>query len=691
MDNSSNQTMSGPVAGLHNPAGKLLNDISLWVQVIDSGGQVIFTNHFTEQLSGYSAKQFADGNLLWEELFSDKSEGLRLKNICLELLKDSRGFSNKMVEIVTQNGDMKRLLLTMDTLAHASGSHPNAILIGMVLPGESNLSEDVKANEQHYHSVFRNTSVGFFRSLAEGRFLEVSETLANMLGFDNAGDAVQLINNIGEEIYFNPDFRQTIVAEVSQSSQIKTYETVFKNRQGKAFHGRLNVNAHYDSAYSQWVLEGTLENITHRITADRELHEKANQAMLNISTAVSFTSKITELFEAIRTEISSLIDTRNFFIALYDETSKWLSLPYFIDEKDDFDHFPVEKTLSALVIETRESILLHRENILQLIDAGTINVAGTIPQVWLGAPLMVEGQVIGVMVVQNYQDTDAIREEHKQLLQVISPQISLFIERKQAEEKLRQSEQELREANNTKDRFFNIIAHDLKNPFNAIIGFSTLLCDEWNDFDDDDKITMITAIRQSSEGAYDLLMNLLDWSRVQLGTIDFNPAALDINSLIERNISLLKSNADKKNIRITFESCTHRQVFADANMLRTVIRNLLSNAIKFTYGFGIIHITTSSDPDYPNMLRFSIADSGVGIPPEKIQTLFALTKTRTTADTGGESGTGLGLILCKEFIDKNNGRIWVESTVGTGSTFHVAIPVQAAAKKHSNSDSKMIS
>jgi PAS domain S-box-containing protein len=683
--------MSNPAEALRNPAGKVRNDISLWVQVIDSDGQVVFTNHFAEQLSGYSAREFADGNLFWEELFADKSEGLRLKNTCLELLKDSRGFSNKIIEIVTQNGDTKRLLLSMDTLAHAPGGNPNAILIGIDYSGETNHSKDIKASGQRYHSVFRNASVGFFRSLAEGRFLEVNETLANMLGFDDPGDAVQLVNNIGEEIYFNPGFRQTIVSEVKHSSQVRTYETIFKNRQGKAFHGRLNVNAHYDSAYSQWVLEGTLEDITHRITADHELREKANQAMLNISKAVGFTSQIADLFESIRTEISSLIDTRNFFIALYDEPSNRLSLPYFIDEKDDFDHFPVAKTLSALVIETRESILLHRENILQLIDAGTINVVGTIPQVWLGTPLVVEGRVIGVMVVQNYQDTGAIREEHKQLLQVISPQISLFIMRKQAEEKLRRSEQELREANITKDRFFNIIAHDLKNPFNAIIGFSTLLCDEWNDFDDDDKITMVTAIRQSSEGAYELLMNLLDWSRLRLGTIDYNPATLDINSLIETNISLLKSNADKKNIRLTFEPCADHQVFADANMLRTVIRNLLSNAIKFTYGFGIIHITTSSDPDHPDMLRLSIADSGVGIAPEKIQTLFALTETRTTAGTGGESGTGLGLILCKEFIDKNNGKIWAESTVGTGSMFHVVIPVQAAAKKHSNSGSKMIS
>lgn len=670
---------------IHIPAGKLLNDISLWIQIVDSEGLVIFTNRFAERLSGYSC-EFTSGDFLWEVLFDDKLKGRRLKNICLHLLKKSAGFSNKMIEIVTHAGQKKRLSFSMETLSHTNNGDSGAIFIGIDCSGETILSEDMKASEQRYHNIFQNAPVGFFRSLPDGRFLEVNNTLAQILGFDSAGEVLQQINNIEQQVYYAPELRRIILAEVDHSPQIRTYEAMFKNRQGKPFNGRVNARARYDSELGQWFLVGTIEDISDRIATERVLHEKANQAMLNISNAVSFNSQIGDLFESIRKEISPLIDTRNFFIALYDESSSRLSLPYFRDEKDNFDSFPAEKTLSALVIETRQSILLHRENILQLINAATIKAVGTIPQVWLGTPLMIEGRVIGVMAVQNYHDAGAIRQEHQQLLQVISSQISLSIVRKQAEEKLLRSEQELREANVTKDRFFNIIAHDLKNPFNAIIGFSTLLCDEWNDFDDDDKITMITAIRQSSEGAYDLLMNLLDWSRLRVGTIDYNPDFLDINSLIARNISLLKSNADKKNIRLTFEPCADCQVFADTNMMRTVIRNLLSNAIKFTYDFGIIHIITSSDPEYPNMLRLSVADSGVGVAPEKIQTLFTLTETHTTPGTGGESGTGLGLILCKEFIDKNNGKIWVESTIGTGSTFHVDIPVQAAAKKHSNSD-----
>jgi len=177
-------------------------------------------------------------------------------------------------------------------------------------------------------------------------------------------------------------------------------------------------------------------------------------------------------------------------------------------EKDSFDHFPADKTISAIVIEEKRSMLLHESEIHQLAKDGRINLVGTRAKVWLGIPLMVEGNVLGLMVVQDYENENAISKEHQLLLEMISPQISLSIKRKQNEQLLRESENQLRESNETKDRFFNIIAHDLKNPFNAIIGFASLLTDEWNEFDDDDKIAMISSIKSSSEGAFELLMNL---------------------------------------------------------------------------------------------------------------------------------------------------------------------------------------
>ncbi len=412
-------------------------------------------------------------------------------------------------------------------------------------------------------------------------------------------------------------------------------------------------------------------DVTKRINS-----EKANRVMLNVSKAVSTTDKIDELFELIRLEITNLIDTKNFFIALFDAENNTLSLPFFQDEKDHFDQIPTEKTLSSLVLSQKKSLLLHHTEIMNLTKQGKIDVHGTVAKVWLGTLLMAEGEVLGLMVVQNYENEDAIREEHKRLLEMIAPQISLSIKSKQSEQLLKESEKQLRDSNQTKDRFFNIIAHDLKNPFNAIIGFSSLLSEEWNEFDDDDKISMINSIKTSSEGAYDLLMNLLEWSRLRVGKIAFEPEFIDYASLIRINFSLLKPNSDKKNIKLVSDGLCDKMIWADPNMMKTVIRNLITNAIKFTPEGGVISVECYKNPDMPGMMNLSIKDSGVGIPEDEIKNLFSLTDAHSTRGTGGETGTGLGLALCREFIEKNNGKIWAESEPGKGSKFHIAMPIR---------------
>jgi signal transduction histidine kinase len=285
------------------------------------------------------------------------------------------------------------------------------------------------------------------------------------------------------------------------------------------------------------------------------------------------------------------------------------------------------------------------------------------------------------MVVQNYDYDQSISEVHKRVLETISPQISLSIKRKQYEQLLKASEKELRISNEAKDRFFNIIAHDLKNPFNAIIGFSSLLTEEWNEFDEDDKISMVTSIRASSESAYELLMNLLEWSRLKVGKISYEPEFIDYTSLIRLNVSLLKGAAEKKNIKLNIQGVCHKMVYADPNMIKTVILNLITNAIKFTPVNGAITIECQQRTDMPGMLILAVKDTGVGIPESELSQLFSLRKAASTEGTDGETGTGLGLLLSSEFIEKNKGKIWVESHQdglerNPGSTFYIALPVR---------------
>lgn len=244
--------------------------------------------------------------------------------------------------------------------------------------------------------------------------------------------------------------------------------------------------------------------------------------------------------------------------------------------------------------------------------------------------------------------------------------------RKQAEE-LNKMNKSLRTLNATKDKFFSIIAHDLKNPFQSIIGFTELLLTNFESLSDEKKIGHLNIIYSSAENVFKLLENLLQWARSQTGKIQFEPEEFELDKVIEPNIELVDSLLKDKNIEVSNNIPEGTTVYADKNMINTVIRNLISNAIKFTED-GKLNIEAQAQE---GSVTVRISDTGLGIPESKLDTLFEVEKSKSTEGTRNESGTGLGLILCKEFVVKNQGKIWVESKEGEGSTFSFSVPAHA--------------
>jgi len=244
-------------------------------------------------------------------------------------------------------------------------------------------------------------------------------------------------------------------------------------------------------------------------------------------------------------------------------------------------------------------------------------------------------------------------------------------DRKLAEKSLNESETKLRELNLQKDKFFSIIAHDLKSPFNSIMGFSELLMDQINekDYEGIDKYARI--ISQSSQRAMDLLMNLLEWSRAQTGRMEFNPENFDLVDLIEENKMLFDVIASQKAITIKKVLPHEIFVFADKQMISTILRNLISNAIKFTQKGGEIKIFAEYRE---NEILITVMDNGIGIESGRIENLFRIDKSNSTTGTSNEQGTGLGLILSKEFVEKHGGKIWAESKQGKGTVFYFTLP-----------------
>jgi signal transduction histidine kinase/ligand-binding sensor domain-containing protein len=263
-------------------------------------------------------------------------------------------------------------------------------------------------------------------------------------------------------------------------------------------------------------------------------------------------------------------------------------------------------------------------------------------------------------IAEDLKETNALLEERQQ-----------FIE--EQSEELTAQRDELAVTNATKDKLFSVIAHDLKNPFNVIMGYSDLLISRLYDWNNEKKLYFLTLLKEASEGAYSLLENLLQWSRSQSATIRFNPQPRRAIEVLDEALPEVDNFARKKEISILNETTdTSFMIYSDINMLNTVIRNLVNNAIKFSESGD--QVTVDAKPLDENLALFSVRDQGVGMSDEEVQSLFKL-NNRSNTGTGGEKGTGIGLILCKDFIDHHKGQIWVESESGVGTTFYFTIPL----------------
>lgn len=229
----------------------------------------------------------------------------------------------------------------------------------------------------------------------------------------------------------------------------------------------------------------------------------------------------------------------------------------------------------------------------------------------------------------------------------------------------------LNELNATKDKFFSIIAHDLKNPISNFRDMTKVLVESQDSFTKSEVSEYLSMLNNSADSLFGLLENLLEWSRSQRGIIKYEPVHLDFTYLANNVVSLTLPLAQAKKIELCSTVPENFIIDADVNMINTVLRNLVSNAIKFTDENGRIEISAT---DHEHYSEFTVSDSGVGISPDNLKKLFHISENFSTLGTSNEKGTGIGLILCKEFIDKHGGRIWAESEYGVGTKFSFTIP-----------------
>jgi two-component system, sensor histidine kinase and response regulator len=262
---------------------------------------------------------------------------------------------------------------------------------------------------------------------------------------------------------------------------------------------------------------------------------------------------------------------------------------------------------------------------------------------------------------------------------VLKKAIDFAIERKKLQEKILKSEQNL---NHTKDKFFNIIAHDLRSPFNGLLGLTEIMDTEFDSYNDKEKKRIIGKIRETVGSTYKLVENLLEWARMQTGNIKPNPEMIVLNELVNEILKLIKASIDLKSISIENNISDDCWVFVDRNHLSFIIRNILTNAIKFTLRYGTIVLSSEILKSKMNNSNFltclSISDNGVGITVENLRKIFKIDQKISTRGTDNEQGTGLGLLLCKDFAELNGGSVLLKSNINEGTEVRIYLPANQA-------------
>jgi PAS domain S-box-containing protein len=528
-------------------------------------------------------------------------------------------------------------------------------------------------SEKRLKSLFNNSHDGIVMLNKDGIIVDFNSAYSNMLGYRRE----ELLNvdfyKITPEKWREWE-RQAVIEKLAADNTFTiTYEKEFFHKSNEIFPIELSAFAakDIDGEPHYW---GIVKDIT-----ERKKNERIIKARLELN-EFSFTHSLNDVLQKTLDLICELTNSPIGFYHFVDENQENISLQAwstntiknYCHTKPEMTHYSVDKAgVWAECVKTKKPVIHNDYKALENKKGLPEGHAEVIRE--LVVPVLRNGKVVSILGIGNkkslYDQNDV------DFVSFFADVAYSIVERKRHEQQIENQNTKLTELNATKDKFISILAHDLRNPFTLLITLTEILVDNIEENKYDTAIKDVKILRDTSRNTYQLLENLLQWAYSQQNRISFYPQRLGLTSTVNDCIKMVKGNAMAKKIDISIDIAESHCVYADNEMVKTVIRNLLSNAIKYTPATGQIHISSNI---INCMVEVTISDTGVGMDEKTQNTLFKIGLTKSAKGTEGEHGTGFGLILCKEFIEKQGGNIWAESEPGKGSHFKFTLPVYVA-------------
>lgn len=411
---------------------------------------------------------------------------------------------------------------------------------------------------------------------------------------------------------------------------------------------------------------------------ERRKEEKIRAIISEILDEANSGKHLYEVFKFIHKSISKLMKAENFYIAYHNREQNMLTFPYYVDKYEE-DTPPQElgKGLTEYVLRTGKSVLVDKMKDDELIQKGETELVGEQSEIWLGVPLKIQDKVIGVLVVQDYEDSSTYTETEQQILDVVAYPISRAIERKIVEAERDELIIQLKELNASKDQLFSLISHDLRNPFNSLLGFADIVTSEFDSLTKEEIKEYNNVINNSAKNLYGMTTNLLHYSRYQLGKYEFKPRPVEVEEAFRIVFETQEQNIKKKDILLIKEIDKNSSILVDEKLIGIILGNIVENAIKFSNEGGKVKISTEkfvTNDDDKNAVKIVVEDEGVGISKKNLARIESK-EMFSTPGTKREFGIGLGLFLSRDFISLSKGKLQIESEEGKGTKVIIYLPV----------------
>ncbi len=636
---------------------------------VDAFGRFLYVSNSYCKMFGRSEKQLL-GNTFMPLVHEDDREATAR---AFETLKSPPHYVEIEQRAKTVNG--WRWLSWADTaILDDHGKVKEIIGVGRDITDKKASENELIEKNNFIQTVLDNLPIGLaLNRINEGDAFYQNKKFEDIYGWD--ADTLNNIKAFFESVYPDETYRQQLTEKImddinsGDTERMKWENIVITQQDGS----KRIVNAVNIPLYDQNTMVSTVMDVTNQKRA-----EQIQKILFKITDAVGLKSSLEEVIAVIKKELGVLMDCQNLYVAFFDEDTDMLHTRYQHNDVDDTPEWQAEGSLTGLVVKQKKSLLVDQQSFQQLVNQGVVSLMGKPSKAWLGVPLFSQNAVIGALVVQSYDNPKAYKQSDVEMMEFVSGQISLVLQKQKNLEDLLVAKLKAEESDRLKTSFLNNLSHEVRTPLNGIVGCADLLCSaddvsvEWSLYSG--------IIAKNSKHLTNIINDVICMSSIETGQETLSPHVFNINHLLANlyeDFSVLKP----LQIELSYEALlpeTAATIQADEEKIKQVFINLLDNALKFTEKGSVVFGCQVQDAG----LKFYVKDTGIGIEEQAQGYIFEKFRKLEHDQQKLYRGTGLGLSIAKAFVEMMGGKMGLESEKSKGSTFYFNLPLLTAEPKN---------